>query len=51
MKKLLPTSVLFRADHWEQFKALSAERGLNASANLRQLIAEYVRKTRAERAG
>jgi hypothetical protein len=41
--KLVATSMFVRQDHWRKFAAASAARGLSAAANLRQLIAEFLR--------
>lgn len=38
--KLKPISMLVRADHWKEFAAESKHRGLDASVNIRQLMAE-----------
>jgi hypothetical protein len=47
MKLVLMSSVV-RPDHWKQFKAAAPARGLCASAQLRQLIVEFLRREARE---
>jgi hypothetical protein len=46
--KLMLMSAYVRADHWRKFKTAAAARGLCASAQLRQLIVEFLRREAKE---
>lgn len=46
--KLEQACVSVRVDHWKRFTVVSAAKGLTASASIRLLVAEFLRKEARE---
>lgn len=44
--KLIHVCLSVREDHWKQFAEVSAARGLSVSANVRQMVVEFLRRER-----